>query len=118
MVDLTILKAAVSKAGYLVFTAENGTDALEIARAQIPDLIVLDIMMPDMDGTEVASTLKKDPKTRAIPIILLSSSVPAQKERGNLNKDFVSYLSKPLNRDKLLSEIRRCLVKKVSPPIL
>ncbi len=118
MVNLTILKAAVSKAGYLVLTAENGTDALKIARAQTPDAIVLDIMMPDMDGTEVAASLKKNPRTRAIPIILLSSLISTQEERSNVKKEFVSYLSKPLNPEKLLNEIRRYLVKKESLPIL
>jgi putative two-component system response regulator len=80
-------------------------------------VIVLDIMMPDMEGTEVASTLKKDPRTRAIPIIFLSSLISTQEERSNVKKDFISYLSKPLNREKLLDEIRRYLAKKESPPI-
>lgn len=112
LTNLTILKSVISKAGYSVLTADNGTDALRIARTQAPDVIILDIMMPDMDGTEVAATLKKNPRTWAIPIIILSSLVSTQEERSNVKKDFVSYLSKPLNREKLLDEIRRYLVKK------
>lgn len=110
--SLTMLKSVISKAGYSVLTADNGTEALEIARTQIPDVIILDIMMPNMDGAEVAATLKKNPMTQAIPIILLSSLISTQEERNNVKKGFVSYLSKPFDREKLLNEIRRHLVKK------
>lgn len=81
-------------------------------------MIVLDVMMPDMDGTEVVASLKKNPRTRAIPIILLSSLVSTQEERSSVNKDSVSYLSKPLNPGELLNEIRRYLANKEGPPIL
>lgn len=111
-INLTMLKSVISKAGYSVLTADNGTEALEIARIQTPDVIVLDIMMPNMDGTEVAATLKKDPRTRAIPIILLSSLVSTQEERNKVKKGFVSYLSKPFDREKLLNEIRGRLVER------
>jgi CheY-like chemotaxis protein len=116
-INVTILKAFLSKAGYLVLTAENGADALEIAKAQTPDVIVLDIMMPGLDGTEVAAALKKNPRTRAIPVILLSSLVSNQEERSNVTKDFVSYLSKPVNAEKLLNEIKRCLMRREGSPL-
>ena len=112
LVNLTILRSVISKAGYSVLTADNGTDAIKIARAQSPDLIILDIMMPDMDGTEVASALKQNPRTRKIPIIFLSSLISAEEERSSIKKDPVSYLSKPYNREKLLNEIRKYVIMK------
>jgi CheY-like chemotaxis protein len=81
----------------------------ELARS---DVIVLDIMMPGMDGTDVAAALKENPRTRDIPVILLSSLVSAGEERSHLAKDFVSYLSKPLDAEKLLNEIKRCLIRR------
>ena len=110
LVNLTILKSIITKAGYSVLTAENGADALKIARALSPDLVILDIMMPDMDGTEVAAALKQNPRTRRIPIIFLSSLISAEEERSNI--DLISYLSKPYNREKLLNEIGKYLIMK------
>ena len=112
LVNLTILKSVISKAGYSVLTTDNGTDALKITRAQSPDLIILDLMMPDMDGTEVANTLKQNPRTRKIPIIFLSSLISAEEERSNIGKDSISYLSKPYNRERLLNEGRKYLIMK------
>ncbi len=112
LVNLTILRSVISKVGYSVLTAENGADALKIARALSPDLIILDIMMPDMDGMEVATALKQNPRTRKIPIIFLSSLISAEEERSDVEKDLVSYLSKPYNREKLLNEIGKYLIMK------
>jgi len=110
LVNLTILKSVISKAGYSVLTADNGKDALKTAKALSPDLVILDIMMPDIDGTEVATGLKQNPRTRRIPIIFLSSLISAEEERSNI--DLISYLSKPYNREKLLNEIGKYLIMK------
>jgi len=67
-------------------------------------------MMPDMDGTEVATALKQNPRTRKIPIIFLSSLISTEEERSNI--DLISYLSKPYNRQKLLNEIGKYLIVK------
>jgi len=109
MVNLAILKTIISGAGYAVLTAESAKDALTLAGKNLPDLIILDIMMPDMDGTELATIFKADPKTRKIPIIFLSSLISAKEERSNLNKALISYLSKPYKRDLLLNLVRKCL---------
>jgi CheY-like chemotaxis protein len=112
LVNLTILKSVISKAGYSVLTADNGKDALKTAKALSPDLAILDIMMPDMDGTEVANALKQNPRTKKIPIIFLSSLISAEEERSSVEKDLISYLSKPYNREKLLNEIGKYLLLK------
>jgi putative two-component system response regulator len=112
LVTLMILRSVISKAGYSILTAENGADALRIARAEAPDVIVLDIMMPDMDGTEVANALKKNPRTRRIPIVFLSSLISAAEERSGAKGDLISLLSKPHNRERLLNEIRKYLIMK------
>jgi CheY-like chemotaxis protein len=68
-----MLKAGLGKHGYEIETAFDGLQALARVRQRMPNLIVLDIMMPNMDGTEVAGRLKEDPATRHIPIIFLSA---------------------------------------------
>src|SRR5665811_729317 len=67
------LKMSLEVEDYLVLGASNGYEALELAKTNIPDLIILDIMMPGMDGYEVCSRLKKDPVMRNIPVIMLTA---------------------------------------------
>lgn len=72
-VIVQVLKTGLSKYGYEIDTAFDGLQALARVQQRKPDLIVLDIMMPHMDGTEVAGRLKEDPATRHIPILFLSA---------------------------------------------
>ncbi len=80
---LSVLKKRLAIAGYDVITADNGQLALLMAKSQQPDLIILDIQMPDMDGGKVDSKLKEDPTTRDIPVVfstcMLSGSESSQK---------------------------------------
>ena len=70
---LALLEKRLLACGYEVFTASNGKDALGIAKRDHPDLIILDILMPEMDGSETAARLHEDPKTKDIPIIIFSN---------------------------------------------
>jgi len=97
-----LLKQELGEAGYHVQVAENGRDALETIRKQRPDLVILDVMMPEMNGFDVAAVLKNDPNTMDIPIIILS--IVQDKERGfRLGID--RYLTKPIDTDLLFSEV-------------
>jgi CheY-like chemotaxis protein len=109
MVTQNMLKTALGNAGYGYIIASNGRDALELAAGNLPGVIILDIMMPDMDGGEVADVLKKNPRTKDIPIIFLSSLISKEEEKTGAKKDIVSFLSKPYNREMLLNEVRRYL---------
>ena len=104
-------RTSLSGAGYSVIIASTGMEGIKLATERQPVLIVLDIMMPDIDGGEVAEILRKDPKTMAIPIIFISSLVSEHEEKAVRHKDIVSFLAKPYNREKLLNEIRRYLYK-------
>ncbi|MBI4777359.1 response regulator [Candidatus Desantisbacteria bacterium] len=68
-----IIFEKISKAGYIVFTAENGQEAVNMAKKEKPDLIIMDIMMPEMDGKEATRILKQDPDMANIPILVLSA---------------------------------------------
>jgi putative two-component system response regulator len=82
---------------YALNAATNGKKALELAKSQSPDLILLDMMMPDIDGLEVCKILKADPATEAIPVIFVTGmSDPENEERG-LDAGAVDYISKPVS---------------------
>jgi CheY-like chemotaxis protein len=90
------------EAGYRVRLAENGRQALAAVREHRPDLLVLDVMMPEMSGFDVAAVLKNDPQTMDIPIIILS--ILEDKERGyRLGVD--RYLTKPIDTNLLFKEV-------------
>src|SRR5437870_4656154 len=67
-----LIQVNLERQGYEVITAFDGKEALKKARSQLPDLIVLDVMMPHLDGFEVLKALKQDPETRSIPVIMLT----------------------------------------------
>jgi CheY-like chemotaxis protein len=82
---------------YVLSVATNGRQALEVARVQAPDIILLDMVMPEMDGIEVCEALKADEQTRPIPVIFVTSmSDNANEERG-LEAGAVDYISKPIS---------------------
>jgi len=82
---------------YVLSVATNGRHALEVARVQAPDIILLDMVMPEMDGIEVCEALKADEQTRPIPVIFVTSmSDNANEERG-LEAGAVDYISKPIS---------------------
>jgi two-component system sensor histidine kinase/response regulator len=107
IVTQNMLRTTLSNAGYRVFAASNGKEAVDLARKKLPSLIILDIMMPEMDGGEVAEILRGDPKTKDIPIIFLSSLITESEEKVRTKKDVTSFISKPYIRDKLLNEVKK-----------
>ncbi len=110
-VTLKILEKILLSAGYWVVKACNGKEALNIVNDFLPDLIILDIMMPVMDGTETIEALEKDPRTKHIPVVFLTSIISKKEEARNLVTNR-SFLAKPIEKEKLLNEIEICLEKR------
>ncbi len=101
-----LLRQELTESGYRVREAANGKDALDEIRKERPDLVILDIMMPEMNGFDVAAVLKNDPATMDIPILVLS--IVQDKERGyRLGVD--RYLTKPIDTDALFKEVGNLL---------
>jgi two-component system sensor histidine kinase/response regulator len=107
IVSQNMLRSTLAQAGYSVTVASNGEEGIKKASEQLPDLIILDIMMPEMDGGEVAIILKNDPTTKDIPIIFLSSLITGKAKKANSKKEAIVYLPKPYNRDELLNEVKK-----------
>jgi len=98
----SLLQQELTEAGYAVRLAEDGRKALTLIREEIPGLVILDVMMPEMNGFDVAAVLKNDPSTMDIPIIILS--IVEDKERGfRLGVD--RYLTKPIDTASLFHEV-------------
>lgn len=93
--NISVLRGILA-ADYSIKIANSGILALEIVAAQLPDLILLDVMMPGMDGYEVCRLLKADPLTRAIPVIFITAKTESEDEVQGLSLGAVDYLTKPV----------------------
>nr|NJM03363.1 response regulator [Desulfobacula sp.] len=87
----------ILKADYHIKAATNGKTALKVAQKTLPDLILLDIMMPEMDGYEVCAALQKNPVTKAIPVIFVTARDQVVDEVGGFEAGAVDYINKPIN---------------------
>lgn len=111
----TVLGARLEAAGYRVRTASGGLDALDSIRADPPDLVVLDVMLPDIDGLGVCALVKRDRRLNRIPILLLTARSQPRSRLTEVERSADAYMSKPFQTDELLAEIRRLLADKGSP---
>lgn len=106
---LRVLEVNLDVEGYDVLLARHGEEAIEVAAAEHPDLIILDIMMPKLDGLEVCRRIKSDPKLAKIPIVLLSARAQDMDIREGLEIGADAYLTKPFDPVELLDVIGRLL---------
>ncbi len=105
-INLKLLSRALIYTNYEIFTASSGEEALKIAREVVPDLILLDVVMPGMDGYEVCKKLQEDPRTAFVPVIFLSAkNEPVDKAKG-LALGAVDYLTKPFNPLEINARVR------------
>ena len=104
-----LLEVMLGAEGYTVTTATCASEALEVVAQDPPDLVVLDVMMPGVDGYQVAAQLKGDPATSGIPVILLSALDDRNSRAHGLTSGAEVFLTKPVNREELSEEVRRLL---------
>ncbi len=102
---LHILDFSLGAEGYEVITAADGAEAIEKARQEKPDLVVLDIMMPKVDGFEACRRLKADPETREIPVILLTAKGREVDRKMGMEVGADDYIVKPFSPTKLIEKI-------------
>jgi two-component system alkaline phosphatase synthesis response regulator PhoP len=106
---LIIIKTALQSEGYQVLTASNGFDGLAAAEDKKPDLILLDLMMPEMDGMEVLKRLKENKGTDQIPVIILTGLSDREKIRMALDQGTSYYIVKPFDYQGLVSKVKLAL---------
>lgn len=107
---LKYLEELFKRNDFSVLSASNGKQAIDIAIEQLPDLIVLDVMMPDMSGGMTAHHLSENIRTKDIPIIFLTSIISEEQEMLVDNKDgSYQFLAKPIRADRLLEEVDKAL---------
>lgn len=96
----------IRKAGYTLFIARNGTEALETVRTHLPDIVLLDIMMPDVDGLEVCRIIKSDPALQHIRIVFLSAKSKTEDIKQGLALGAEDYVTKPFSTKMLVEKIK------------
>jgi CheY-like chemotaxis protein len=106
---LMSLEFLMQKNGYTVVVARNGTEALQLIQQEIPDLVVLDIMMPDIDGYAICEFIKKQPALRHIIVIFLSAKTRESDQRKGLELGAAAYVYKPFSTRSLIKEINQLL---------
>jgi len=107
---VAVIKAILEANGYQVFEAYNGKECLRIASKKLPDIILLDVLMPEMDGFKTLEHLQAETKTKEIPVVILTAVAndPHSIERG-LSLGASEYLTKPISRDELLVRVASVL---------
>ena len=110
---LELLKYNLSREGYKVSCAASGEETLRAVRSGIPDLIVLDLMLPGIDGLDVARQLKNDPKTRDVPIVMLTAKGEEADIVTGLELGADDYITKPFSPRVLLARVRAVLRRRV-----
>lgn len=107
--NLLILRSVLSAENCRIESTSNGPDALEFVKAQLPDLILLDVMMPSMDGFEVCRILKADPRTASIPVIFLTAKTQTESVVEGFKIGGADYVTKPFKAGELLARVRNQL---------
>jgi two-component system sensor histidine kinase/response regulator len=111
-INVQLLKRKLEGEGMRTVSAYGGPEALELAASTKPDLILLDVMMPDMDGIEVCQRLQRDETTRHIPVIFITARNTKENKLEGLGAGAVDYITKPIDLDETLARVRtqlRCV---------
>ena len=108
--NLQLVRFLLERAGYVVLCGHNGREGLAMARQELPNLILMDLSLPEIDGWEAAQELKADPKTAQIPLLALTAhTLPGDRKRA-LALGFDGYISKPIDVAKFGDNISKALL--------
>lgn len=103
--QLVGLKRITEKLGHEVITAEDGAAGVETAKRELPDLILMDVVMPNLNGFQATRTLAKDPKTSHIPVILVTTKDQETDRVWGMRQGAKTYVTKPVNEEELTRAI-------------
>ncbi len=107
--NIKLVTMLLEKDGYRVLQAENGTDGLKLAQLHLPDIILMDIQLPDMDGLTAVNILRQEAATKHLKIVALTAFAMKGDERKMLENGCDGYIAKPIRYQSFLEEVRRVL---------
>ena len=110
-VIVRLLEINLSLEGFAIFTATNGADAVKLAREKLPALVLLDLMMPGMDGWAVREALLEDPSTARIPVVVVSARTQDEDRERGYALDVAAYITKPFDPAELVETVRRFIAR-------
>ncbi len=105
-INVQLLRRKLEREGLQVMAAYHGLEALKLVKQERPDLVLLDVMMPDMDGLEVCQRLQADEDSRSIPVILITARTTKESKIEGLNVGAVDYITKPIDLDETLARVQ------------
>lgn len=106
---ILLVKDYLEFRGYEVVTAENGREALEVLEKDIPDMIICDVMMPEMDGYSLVKHVREDPRTNWVPVLFLSAKGQSQDRVKGLSTGADVYMVKPFEPEELVAQVESSL---------
>lgn len=109
--QLEVIRLSLKAAGFAIGTAANGTDALVKTRSISPDLIILDLMLPGLNGFDVCESLRRDPATASVPIIILTGLCSQFGRFAGLESGANDFLHKPFDPQQLVSKVEKLLCR-------
>ena len=107
--QLVGMKRTVEKLGHQVVTAEDGAAGVETAKRELPDLILMDVVMPNLNGFQATRTIAKDSKTSHIPVIMVTTKNQETDKVWGMRQGAKAYVTKPINDDELRDAIKKLL---------
>lgn len=107
--QLLSLKRVVEKLGHTALTAEDGAAGVEAAKREVPDLILMDVVMPNLNGFQATRTISKDPKTNHIPVILVTTKGQDTDKIWGMRQGAKAYVTKPIDEKELTETIKTLL---------
>ncbi|WP_309396450.1 response regulator [Cerasicoccus maritimus] len=107
--EILILTKILQSMGHTVMTAGDGESGLELAEREQPSLVLSDIVMPKMDGFQVCRRIKRNPTTKEIPVVLISSKTQDSDKFWGLKQGASDYLTKPINDDAVITTVKKLI---------
>lgn len=111
--ELHVLTHVLEREGYQTITARDGEEGIEVARTEQPDLVLMDVVMPGINGFQATRRLTRDPRTRQIPVIIVSTKGQVTDREWGMRQGAFSYLVKPVEAGHLLEQVRMALALNV-----
>ena len=109
------IRRIVEKLGHEALTAEDGAAGVEVAKRELPDLILMDVVMPNLNGVQATRSISREPTTKHIPVILVTTKDQETDRMWGMRQGAKAYLTKPFSEDELAEAITRHLVAGPSP---